>query len=73
VACSATCSRPTWRCCPLALLPNETGERPLLVRQPYMLTERRLVMADVLIHHLDVLRWLFLGEEDAEALEATKP
>jgi predicted dehydrogenase len=41
------------------MLPNETGERPLLVRQPYMLTERRLVIADVLIHHLDVLRWLF--------------
>jgi D-apiose dehydrogenase len=41
------------------MLSNETGERPLLVRQPYMLTERRLMIADVLIHHLDVLRWLF--------------
>jgi predicted dehydrogenase len=41
------------------MLPDETGERPLLVRQPYMLTECRLMIADVLIHHLDVLRWLF--------------
>lgn len=41
------------------MLPDETGERRLLVRQPYMLTEHRLMIADVLIHHLDVLRWLF--------------
>jgi predicted dehydrogenase len=41
------------------MLPDESGNRPLLVRQPYMLTERRLMIADVLIHHLDVLRWLF--------------
>ncbi|MBN8995851.1 MAG: Gfo/Idh/MocA family oxidoreductase [Rhizobiales bacterium] len=41
------------------MLPDETGARPLLVRQPYMLTEPRLMIADVLIHHLDVLRWLF--------------
>jgi predicted dehydrogenase len=41
------------------MLPDASGARPLLVRQPYMLTERRLMIADVLIHHLDVLRWLF--------------
>jgi predicted dehydrogenase len=41
------------------MLPDASGARPLLVRQPYMLSERRLMIADVLIHHLDVLRWLF--------------
>lgn len=41
------------------LLPDATGARPLLVRQPFMRHERRLMIAEVLIHHLDVLRWLF--------------
>lgn len=55
------------------MLPNELGERPLLIRQPYMLTEPRLMIADVLIHHLDVLRWLFgplkvLGARTANTL-----
>jgi predicted dehydrogenase len=41
------------------LLPDLSGQRPLLVRQPFMLHERRLMITEVLIHHLDVLRWLF--------------
>lgn len=38
---------------------DETGRRPLAICQPYVLHERRLMIAEVLIHHLDVLRWLF--------------
>ena len=39
-------------------LPDETGRRPALVRQPFMQHERRLMIAEVLIHHLDVMRFL---------------
>ncbi|MFI5019913.1 MAG: Gfo/Idh/MocA family protein, partial [Dongiales bacterium] len=41
------------------LLPDATGRRPILERQPFMAKEERLMIAEVLIHHLDVLRWLF--------------
>src|SRR5262245_4991022 len=41
------------------LLPDAAGQRPDLVRQPFMAREKRLMIAEVLIHHLDVLRWLF--------------
>jgi predicted dehydrogenase len=41
------------------LLPDEKGVRPALVRQPFMAKERRLMIAEVLIHHIDVVRWLF--------------
>jgi predicted dehydrogenase len=41
------------------LLPDATGRRPALERQPFMAKEARLMIAEVLIHHLDVLRWLF--------------
>jgi predicted dehydrogenase len=41
------------------LLPDPAGRRPILERQPFMGRERRLMVAEVLIHHLDVLRWLF--------------
>ena len=40
------------------LLDNENGRRPALERQPSLGTEDRLMIADVLIHHLDVARWL---------------
>ena len=40
------------------LLPDATGKRPALERQPFMAHERRLAIAEVLIHHIDVLRWL---------------
>ncbi len=39
-------------------LPDETGRRPAFVRQPFMQHERRLMMAEVLIHHIDVMRYL---------------
>jgi len=41
------------------LLPDAAGQRPDLIRQPFMAREKRLMIAEVLIHHLDVLRWLF--------------
>jgi len=39
-------------------LPDATGQRPALVRQPFMQHEKRLMIAEVLIHHLDVMRYL---------------
>jgi predicted dehydrogenase len=40
------------------VLSDERGERPALVRQPFMAHERRLMIAEVLIHHLDTMRYL---------------
>jgi predicted dehydrogenase len=40
------------------LLPDASGVRPLLVREPYCQFEERLMIAEVLIHHLDVMRYL---------------
>jgi predicted dehydrogenase len=40
------------------LLCNEHGDRPALVRQPFMARETRLFIAEDLIHQLDVARWL---------------
>ena len=40
------------------LLPDASGRRPLLEREPYTQHEERLMIAEVLIHHLDVMRFL---------------
>jgi len=40
------------------LLPDASGRRPALERQPFMAHEKRLAIAEVLIHHIDVMRWL---------------
>lgn len=40
------------------LLPNEAGRRPHLERQPFLADESRLMIAEGLIHHLDVMRYL---------------
>jgi D-apiose dehydrogenase len=40
------------------LLPDAAGRRPLLEREPYTQHEERLMIAEVLIHHLDVMRFL---------------
>jgi D-apiose dehydrogenase len=40
------------------LLPDAAGRRPALERQPFMQAEKRLMIAEVLIHHLDVARFL---------------
>lgn len=45
------------------MIPDGDGLRPALVRQPFFRTERRLLVMEVLIHHLDSLRFLF-GEFD---------
>jgi predicted dehydrogenase len=37
-------------------LPDAAGKRPAFVRQPFMQHEKRLMMAEVLIHHLDAMR-----------------
>jgi D-apiose dehydrogenase len=39
-------------------LPGPDGLRPALQRQPFMRHEQRLLVAEVLIHHLDTLRML---------------
>lgn len=59
------------------LLPDGTGQRPALVRQPFMAGETRLMIAEVLIHHLDVVRWLFgplrvVGARAARTVAAVK-
>jgi predicted dehydrogenase len=41
-----------------ALLPDNTGKIPALVRQPFMAGETRLLIAESLIHQIDVVRWL---------------
>jgi len=41
------------------LLVNAAGVRPILERQPFMGHETRLMIAEVMIHHIDTLRWLF--------------
>lgn len=40
------------------VLPGPDGRRPALERQPFMRGERRMLVAEVLIHHLDTLRML---------------
>jgi len=48
------------------MIPDADGQRPAIVRQPFFRTERRLLVMEVLIHHLDTLRSLF-GEFDLRA------
>jgi predicted dehydrogenase len=40
------------------MLPDAAGRRAALERQPFMQHEPRLMLAEVLIHHLDVMRFL---------------
>ncbi len=40
------------------LLLDATGVRPALSRQPFLATLSRLIIGELLIHHLDVARWL---------------
>jgi predicted dehydrogenase len=40
------------------VLPGADGLRPALQRQPFMRGEKRMLVAEVLIHHLDTLRML---------------
>jgi predicted dehydrogenase len=40
------------------MLPDASGRRPAFERQPFMQHEEQLMIAEVLIHHLDVMRFL---------------
>lgn len=48
------------------MLPGPDGGRPALTRQPFMRGLTRMLVAEVLIHHLDTLRFL-LGPLQVEA------
>ena len=48
------------------MIAGADGLRPALVRQPFFRGERRLLVMEVLIHHLDTLRFLF-GEFELHA------
>jgi D-apiose dehydrogenase len=50
------------------MIADANGVRPALVRQPFFRRERRLLVMEVLIHHLDTLRFLF-GEFDLHAAQ----
>jgi len=41
------------------LLPDADGHLPAVVRQPFFATEERLLLMEVMIHHVDTLRFLF--------------
>lgn len=47
-------------------VPDAEGRYPALERQPFMRTEQRMLVAEVLIHHLDTLRML-LGPMSVKA------
>ena len=53
------------------LLPDWSGHRPSLERQPFMQHEAQLMIAEVLIHHLDVMRFL-CGELEVVAARAAR-
>jgi len=52
-------------------LPGPDGLRPALQRQPFMRREKRMLVAEVLIHHLDTLRML-LGPMHITAAELSR-
>jgi predicted dehydrogenase len=55
------------------MLPDANGIRPLLHRQPFMRTLDRMLVMEVLIHHLDTLRFLLgpLEVKDAKLARST--
>jgi D-apiose dehydrogenase len=59
------------------LLPDASGRRPALERQPFMAHETRFLIAEVLIHQIDVLRWLMgplrvVGARAARSIDVVK-
>lgn len=48
------------------MIADAQGARPALVRQPFFRTQERLLVMEVMIHHLDTLRYL-LGEMEVVA------
>jgi predicted dehydrogenase len=53
------------------MIPDGSGARPALVRQPFLKTLDRMLIAEILIHHLDTLRFL-LGEIDVMTATLTQ-
>ncbi|MEH2522301.1 MULTISPECIES: Gfo/Idh/MocA family protein [unclassified Bradyrhizobium] len=53
------------------VLPGSDGLCPALERQPFMRRERRMLLAEVLIHHLDALRML-LGPLQVTAAQLSR-
>jgi predicted dehydrogenase len=53
------------------LLPDVNGQRPALERQPFMARETRFLIAEALIHQIDVVRWL-LGPLRVVGARATR-
>ncbi|MDI1262488.1 MAG: Gfo/Idh/MocA family oxidoreductase [bacterium] len=53
------------------VLPGPDGLSPALERQPFMRRERRMLVAEVLIHHLDTLRML-LGPLQVTAAQLSR-
>ena len=53
------------------VLPGPDGLCPALERQPFMRGERRMLVAEVLIHHLDTLRML-LGPLQVTAAQLSR-
>jgi D-apiose dehydrogenase len=55
------------------LLADAKGRYPALERQPFFRTEKRLLIAESLIHHIDVARWLLgtLGLVGVRALHTS--
>ncbi|MDQ3187302.1 MAG: Gfo/Idh/MocA family oxidoreductase [Pseudomonadota bacterium] len=56
VGCVVQCSMTLFSS---GLLPDHNGNRPALVRQPFMQSLDRMLVNEVLIHHIDTLRYLF--------------
>jgi len=52
-------------------IPDANGQYPAIERQPFMRGESRMLVAEVLIHHLDTLRML-LGPLDVTAAALTQ-
>ena len=53
------------------LIADASGTRPALTRQPFLGRLRRLVIGELLIHHLDVARWL-LGPLNVRAVTVAR-
>jgi predicted dehydrogenase len=53
------------------MLPDASGRRPSFERQPFMQHEEQLMIAELLIHHLDVMRFL-CGELKVVAARAAR-
>jgi predicted dehydrogenase len=53
------------------MIPDKSGGRAALIRQPFLKILDRMLVAEILIHHLDTLRFL-LGELDVVAATLTR-